>query len=112
MQKEILKGIAASSGKAIGKVKIVHSALDSPRFHEGEVLVTRLTNPTMIMMMAKASAIITDVGGLTSHPAIVSREMGTPCVVNAKTATRDLKDGMLVKVDGTVGKVYLVEEKK
>jgi len=112
MQKEILKGIAASSGKATGKVKIVHSAADSPRFQEGEVLVTRLTNPTMIMMMAKASAIVTDVGGLTSHPAIVSREMGTPCVVNTKTATSDLKNGMLVKVDGTAGKVYLVGEEK
>jgi pyruvate,water dikinase len=106
MEKLILEGIAASTGIATGKVKLA----DGPSFNEGDVLVTRLTNPTMIMMMSKASAIITDVGGLTSHPAIVSREMGTPCVVSTKVATTTLKDGMMVRVDGTNGKIYLIEE--
>jgi len=110
MEKEILSGIGASTGGAVGKVKIVQSSADSSNFHEGEVLVTKLTNPTMIMMMAKAAAIVTDVGGLTSHPAIVSREMGTPCVVSTKVGTTTLKDGMQVRVDGTNGKVYLIEE--
>lgn len=111
MEKIILEGIPASTGVAGGKVKIVHSSADSSKFQDGEVLVTRLTNPTMIMMMAKASAIVTDIGGLTSHPAIVSREMGTPCVVSTKNATSILKDGMLVKVDGSKGKIYLIEKK-
>jgi len=110
MEKLILEGIAASVGQATGKVRIVESRADEPNFQDGEVLVTRLTNPTMIMMMAKASAIITDVGGMISHPAIVSREMGTPCVVATKTATEVLKTGMIVRVDGTNGKVYLIEE--
>jgi pyruvate,water dikinase len=61
-------------------------------------------------MMAKAAAIVTDIGGLTSHPAIVSREMGTPCVVSTKVATTTLKDGMTVRVDGSSGKVYLIED--
>lgn len=110
MEKLILEGIAASTGEAIGKVKLVSSSADAPNFNDGEILVTKLTNPTMIMMMAKAAAIITDVGGLTSHPAIVSREMGTPCVVSTKTATSTLKNGDTVRVDGTSGKVYLIEE--
>ena len=110
VEKVILRGIAASTGQATGRVRLVQSSADSPHFQDGEILVTRLTNPTMIMMMAKAAAIVTDVGGLTSHPAIVSREMGTPCVVSTKTATTDLRDGMMVRVDGTKGEVYLVEE--
>jgi len=110
MEKIILEGMAASAGEAIGKVRIVNSSADSSKFKDGEVLVTHLTNPTMIMMMAKASAIVTEIGGLTSHPAIVSREMGTPCVVSAKNALTILKDGMTVKVNGTTGKVYLIEE--
>lgn len=110
MEKLLLSGIAASTGEATGKVKIVHSSADAPNFHDGEILVTKLTDPTMIMMMAKAVAIVTDVGGLTSHPAIVSREMGTPCVVSTKVGTSTLKDGMRVRVDGTNGKVYLIKE--
>ncbi|EKE20286.1 MAG: hypothetical protein ACD_8C00026G0002 [uncultured bacterium] len=111
MKKEtlILSGIAASIGVGTGKVRIVKSSADTSSFLDGDVLVTRLTNPTMIMMMSKASAIVTDVGGLTSHPAIVSREMGTPCVVSTKNATTVLKNGMTVKVDGTHGKVYLID---
>lgn len=110
MDKIILEGIAASNGQATGKVRIVQSSADNANFQDGEILVTKLTNPTMIMMMAKAAGIVTDVGGLTSHPAIVSREMGTPCVVSTKIATTTLKDGMTVRVDGSQGKVYLIEE--
>ncbi len=110
MEKLILKGIAASSGQATGKVRVVQSSADTPNFIDGEILVTHLTNPTMIMMMSKASAIVTDVGGLTSHPAIVSREMGTTCVTATKIATSVLKDGMMIKVDGTKGEVFLIEE--
>lgn len=107
--KLILTGTAASGGIARGKVKIVQGIQDTPSFEEGSILVTKITDPTMVMMMAKAAAIVTDIGGLTSHPAIVSREMGIPCVVSAKDATATLKDGQEVIVDGTEGRVYLVE---
>lgn len=110
MNHEILKGIAASSGQAAGKVRIIEPGADRTQFQNGEVLVTRLTDPSMIAMMAKASAIITEVGGLTSHPAIVSREMGTPCVTSAKNATTVLQNGMTVLVDGNSGLVHLIEE--
>src|SRR5476651_1098941 len=100
MEKEILSGVAASSGQATGSVKIIVPGGDRANFREGEVLVTRLTDPSMIAMMTQAAAIVTEVGGLTSHPAIVSREMGTPCVVSVKGATSVLEDGQTVRVDG------------
>lgn len=106
MNKVILKGTAASVGRARGKVKIVTGIQDDNNFEEGSVLVTRITDPTMVMMMAKAAAIVCNIGGLTSHPSIVSREMGIPCVVNTKEATKVLRDGQEVIVDGGEGKIY------
>lgn len=105
----ILTGTAASGGVARGRAKIVHGIQDTQSFEEGSILVTRITDPTMVMMMARSVAIVTDIGGLTSHPAIVSREMGIPCVVNTKEATTVLKDGQEVIVDGGEGKIYLAE---
>lgn len=107
-EKIILKGIAASAGIAEGIVKIVEGVKDIPNFKEGDILVAEMTEPSMVIMMNKATAIVTDKGGLTSHPAIVSRELGIPCVVAAKTATQVLKDGMKIKVDGVKGEVYLI----
>lgn len=106
-QKLILKGIAASAGIAEGIVKIVIGVRDTQYFKEGDILVAEITEPSMVMMMNKAAAIVTDKGGLTSHPAIVSRELGIPCVVATKNATKVLKDGMKVKVDGSKGLVYV-----
>ena len=104
----ILKGIAASSGTAEGIVKIVSGVKDIPNFSEGYILVAEITEPSMVIMMNKAAAIVTDKGGITSHPAIISRELGIPCVVATKTATQILKDGMKVRVNGTKGEVYLL----
>lgn len=105
--KLILKGLGASAGIAKGKVKIVNNSDDPSIFLSGEVLVTRITDPSMVMMMSRAAAIVTDIGGMTSHPAIVSREMGIPCVVATKTATNDLKDGMDIVVNGTTGEIVI-----
>lgn len=106
--KIILKGIAASAGVVEGLVKVVSSVKDITSFQEGDILVAEMTEPSMVIMINKAAAIVTDKGGLTSHPAIISRELGIPCVVATKTATHVLKDGMKVKVDGTKGAVYLI----
>lgn len=103
-----LKGTAASAGIAEGIVKIVNGVKDAPYFKEGYILVTEITEPSMVIMMNKAAAIVTDKGGITSHPAIVSRELGIPCVVATKIATKVLKDGMKVKVDGAKGFVYVL----
>ena len=86
----------------------MHGVKDIERFNEGDVLVSEMTEPSMVIMMNKAAAIVTDGGGITSHPAIVSRELGVPCVVNTKTATLELRDGMRVRVDGTAGEVGLL----
>jgi len=104
--KILLKGIPASPGIGIGKVKIILGPEDFKKFEEGDVLVTRMTNPDFEPLMAKASAIVTDEGGLTCHAAIVARELGKPCIVGTKEATKILKDGMVVTVDATHGIVY------
>ncbi|MCK5412778.1 MAG: hypothetical protein KAI57_00190 [Candidatus Pacebacteria bacterium] len=107
--KIILKGTAASAGEVEGIVRIVKDSTSSTTdFKQGNILVTKITNPSMIMIMTKASAIVTDIGGLTSHPAIVSRELGIPCVVGTENATKVLKNGMKIKVDGKRGIIYKV----
>ncbi|MBI4360810.1 hypothetical protein HY572_03490 [Candidatus Micrarchaeota archaeon] len=106
--RKILSGLGTSPGIAKGKVRIVSGTDEEADFREGEVLVTRITDPTMVLMMNKAAAIVCDIGGMTSHPSILSRELGIPCVVNAKTATKTLKNGVDVQVDGGKGIVFLV----
>src|SRR4030095_8950858 len=90
----------------MGKVKIVHSSKEIKNMERGDVLVTEMTTPDFVPAMKKASAIITDTGGMTPHAAIVSRELGVPCVVGTGTATQMLKDGMDVSVDGSHGIIY------
>jgi len=104
--KILLKGIPASPGVGKGKVKVILGPEDFKKFEKGDVLVTRMTNPDFEPLMAIASAIVTDEGGHLSHAAIVSRELGKPCVVGTREATKMLVDGMFVTVDGTRGIVY------
>ncbi len=106
--KKLLSGLGVSVGEARGMVRVVSSIADAKDFQEGDVLVTRITDPTMVVMMGKASAIVCDIGGMTSHPSIVSRELGIPCVVACKNATSILKNGMSVLVNGEKGEVYLL----
>ncbi|WP_457549117.1 pyruvate, water dikinase [Archaeoglobus sp.] len=111
----LVKGLGASPGIGIGKVKIVLNPDEINKVEEGDVLVTTMTTPDMVPAMRKASAIVTDEGGLTCHAAIVSRELGIPAVVGTGNATKVLKDGMIVTVDGDKGLVYkgaLKEKKK
>jgi len=104
--KPILKGLPASPGLAVGKVKIVFGLQDIEKVEEGDILVTTMTTPDLVPTMSKCSAIITDEGGRTSHAAIVSREMGIPCIVGTQNATKVLRDGMLITVDAYNGYVY------
>ncbi len=101
----IISGQGASPGIGSGPVRVVSSIEDLQKIEKGDILVTMMTNPDMVVAMQKASAIVTDEGGLTSHAAIISREMGIPAVVGTKTATQKLKDGQLVTVDGSTGRV-------
>ena len=102
----ILSGLGASPGIASGKIKIVKTLADLNKIKKGDILVTEMTNPDMVVIMQRASAIVTDEGGLTSHAAIVSRETGVPAVVGTKEATTKLKEEEIVTVDGFNGKIY------
>ena len=105
-QKIILKGIPASTGVMKGKVKIILDPSDNSKMRKGDILVTEMTNPLFVPAIQKAKAIVTDVGGLLSHAAIVSRELGIPCVVGTKKATKILKDNQKIIVNATKGEIY------
>ncbi len=103
----ILKGISASPGIGSGIVKILKSPKEIGKIKTGDILVAPMTSPDYVPAMKKASAIVTNEGGMTSHAAIVSREMGIPCVVGTKNGTKILNDGDVVTVNGTTGEIYL-----
>jgi len=102
----LVTGNTASPGIASGIVKIVHDVNELSKVQKGDVLVTKMTNPDMVPTMKRASAIVTDMGGTTCHAAIVSREMGIPCIVGTGNATSVLKENRMITVDATHGKVY------
>lgn len=106
-QAPILTGAGASPGIATGTVKILRSPKEIGKIQPGDVLVAPMTSPDYVPAMKKASAIITDQGGQTSHAAIVSRELGVPCVVGTKEATKKLKEGQIVTVNGEAGHIFL-----
>jgi pyruvate, water dikinase len=113
--KELIRGLGAGPGRGSGEVRVLTSPDKDEGFESGDVLVAEMTTPDWVPLMKKASAIVTDGGGMTCHAAIVSREMGLPCVVGTRNATKILKDKMVVTVDGTHGVVYegkLKEAKK
>lgn len=106
----IVKGLPASPGKAAGKAHVILDPANIDEFKEGEILVTTMTAPDWVPAMKKAKAIVTDAGGMTCHAAIVSRELGIPCIVGTKSrseeATVQIKDGSDITVDATNGVVF------
>lgn len=101
----LVQGLPAVPGEASGTVRVLLDVADGGRLQDGEVLVAQMTNPDWLPTMRRASALVTDTGGMTCHAAIVARELGVPCIVGARTATKDLKNGTVVTVDGTHGRV-------
>ena len=101
-----LKGVGVTKGKVRAKVKVCNGAEDAlKKIKKGDILVCGMTLPDYVPAMRKASAIITDEGGITCHAAIVSRELEIPCIVGTKIATQILKDGDEVKVDAEKGMI-------
>jgi pyruvate,water dikinase len=98
-----ISGQTAQPGLATGRVKIIIRAKDMKKFQKGDILVSVATDPDIVPAMKKAAAIVTEQGGITSHAAIVSRELGIPCIIGTKIATRVLKDGDIVEVDANKG---------
>ena len=104
--KLILEGQGASPGTGSGPAVIIKDPKELKRVQNGQILVTEMTTPDFVPAMKKVKGIVTDQGGQTSHAAIVSRELSVPCVVGTNTATKIIKEGDLVTVDGTNGKIY------
>jgi len=103
----VLRGLPASPGVHAGKAEVVMSPQEAERkIKKGDILVTRMTNPDWVPYMKRAGAVITDDGGVTCHAAIVSRELGIPCIVGAKNATKVLKTGREYTIDAKSGAVY------
>ncbi len=102
----ILTGLPSSPGVGKGKVRILKSHKEIDQMQQGEVLVTEMTTPDFVPAMKRAAAIVTDTGGMTCHAAIVSRELGVPCIVGTREATTKLKTGQFITVDAVRGRVY------
>lgn len=98
-----VRGLTASPGRAIGKVRVLKSATEVGKVAYGDILVAVMTRPDYVTAMKKAGAIVTNEGGITSHAAIVSRELGIPCIIGTKIATEVFKDGDLVEVNANHG---------
>ena len=101
----LVRGLGAAPGAGAGRVRIVRDLADAEKFGENEILVTHMTAPDWVPLMRRSAAIVTDSGGMTCHAAIVSRELGIPCVVGTADATEKLRDGELVTVDAREGVV-------
>ena len=108
-QKPIIEGIAVGDKIGSGRARVISDIKKISDFKKGDVLVAKMTDPDWMMVMRLASAIITDEGSRICHAAIVSRELGIPCVVGARVATKKIKNGRMVTVDctqGSQGRIY------
>ena len=104
-QTVLLRGLGGAPGSASGAARVLTSLADAANLNGGDVLVTHMTSPDWLPLLRRAAAVVTDSGGMTCHAAIVSRELGIPCVVGTGEATRRLRDGEIVTVDATRGVV-------
>lgn len=109
--KDDIHGMAASTGVAIGMVRKIMNMGDISNMQEGEILVTSMTRPEFVTAMKRASAIVTDEGGITCHAAIISRELGIPCIIGTKEATKLLNTGDKVEVNANHGIVKILDRK-
>lgn len=103
----VLSGVAASPGQVVAPARVLTSPADFDRMNTGDVLVASITTPAWTPLFARASAIVTDIGGPLSHGSIVAREYGIPAVLGTGSATSRIQDGDRITVNGSEGKVYL-----
>jgi pyruvate,water dikinase len=103
-----IKGLAASPGVVEGPARVVTSLAEFDQVKKGEILVCRMTNPAWVVLFTKIAGLVTDAGGVTSHPAVVSREFGIPAVVGTSNATERIKTGDRVRVNGATGLVEVL----
>ena len=106
----VIKGVATSAGRATGTARVLHGPQDFGQMQPGDVLVAAITTPAWTPLFALASAVVTDIGGPLSHGSIVAREYGIPAVLGTGVATRTIRSGQRITVDGSAGTVHLLEE--
>ncbi|MEK7072582.1 MAG: PEP-utilizing enzyme, partial [Patescibacteria group bacterium] len=104
-----IKGQVGNKGKYTGPARIIMNYHDFSKMQTGDVLISTMTTPDFVVLMHKAGAIITDIGGMLCHAAIVSREIDKPCIIGTKFATQVLKDGDIVEVDADKGIVKIIK---
>jgi len=104
--RELVRGVGASPGIATGPAKVIKDLSELGRIEKGDILVTTMTSPDYVPAMEKSAAIVTNQGGSTCHAAIVSRELGIPCIVGTGNATENITEGSVVTVDAVNGVVY------
>lgn len=108
ISKTVLKGIPGCPGCQEGVAHLVSDPSELDTVKEGEILVCKMTNPAWVVSFSKISALVTDTGGALSHPAVVAREFGVPCVVGTRRATQLIKTGDKIRVDGSKGVVEVI----
>jgi pyruvate,water dikinase len=106
----LLRGQAASPGKVRAQARVIRSLEEAGRLQKGEILVTMATMPPWTPLLAIAGGIVTDVGGILSHAAVIAREYGIPAVVATEVATQRIQDGQLLEVDGSAGIVHILPD--
>jgi phosphohistidine swiveling domain-containing protein len=102
-------GIAGSPGVAEGTARVVMTVDEFDAVADGDILVCQMTNPAWVVLFTKIAALVTDTGGTTSHPAVLSREFGIPAVIGTSTATHTIRTGDRIRVDGSQGVVTILE---
>jgi pyruvate,water dikinase len=106
---QVITGIAASPGVLEGTARVVMTVDEFDAVDDGDVLVCQMTNPAWVVLFTRIAALVTDTGGLTSHPAVLSREFGIPAVIGTSNATKRIRTGDRVRVDGGAGLVEILE---
>ena len=104
----ILKGVPGSAGIVEGTARVVSNPKEFDQLQKGDIMICRMTNPGWIISFSKISGLVTDTGGALSHPAVVSREFGIPCVVGTVNATQRIRTGDRIRVDGDSGQVEIL----
>jgi pyruvate,water dikinase len=110
MSEDVLYGVPVSSGTFVGRARVAHSPDEAAALEPGEVLVTPAVTPGWAPLLRAAGALVTEIGGLLSHGAVITREYGLPAVLDVPGATELIQTGRRVRVDGTQGQVHLLEE--
>jgi pyruvate,water dikinase len=106
----IITGIGGSPGTVEGVARVVRTVDEFDEVREGDILVCQMTNPAWVVLFTKIAGLVTDTGGTTSHPAVLSREFGIPAVIGTSVATQRIATGDRLIVDGTAGRVEIVRD--